>query len=101
GEVAVGVVDTEAGVRVGYRRDVSNGPTRAPSVSLPGLLRLVRRATAARSAPCGLGPAACGACALQRRAADSRDVTRCRGVLHAVSTVAGADRDRDAGVVEV
>src|SRR5581483_10485384 len=77
-------------------------------VLLPRLLCLVGGAAAARplvrrGRPGGLGPAAGGARGRQRRAAHRGDVRRGGRVLHAalVGAVTRAERDRDAGMVEV
>ncbi len=53
---AVGVVDRDPGIRIGHRRDVRNGPTRAPRVELPTRLGDVRAAPTPGAAPHRLGP---------------------------------------------
>src|SRR4029077_6583604 len=100
-EVAVAVVDGDAGVRIGDGGNIRDRPLRATGVVRPGGLRLVCRAAAARSTPGGLGPAARVGGVAEGRAADRGHVPRGGRVLDAVAAVAGGHRDRNARVVEV
>ena len=99
---AVGLVDGDAGLRVGHRGDVGVGALAAAGGDvLERRLGHRDRAAAAGAAPGGFGPAAGAAALGQRGAADRGDVLRGGRVADAVAGVAGAGGDRDARVVEV
>src|SRR5690348_13615214 len=106
GRDPVGVVDRDAGGRVGDGRDIGDGPLRAARVRLPGRLRVVGGAAGAGALgaaglPDALGPAAAVGAGGQGGTADGGHVVGGCRVLGAVAGVTRGDGDGDAGVVEV
>src|SRR5581483_10707614 len=106
---AEGVVDREAGLRVGDRGDVGDAALVAQPVLLPSRLVDVRGAAARRSGPGRLRPPPLAAVAHQGGAAHGGDeLGRARiadaageDQAVAVAVIAGRDRDGDAAVLVV
>src|SRR5579883_545020 len=96
--IAVAIIDGNAGVGVGYRRDISDGTLAAngsdvADQALPRRLRIIFAASAAGTTPRRLAPAACVVGAGQRGAADSGDILAGGGILCPIATVAGTGGD--------
>src|SRR4051812_20044989 len=98
---AVGVIDRDAGARVGHGGDIGDGAPATARVVLPAWLGNIRAASTSGTAPDGLAPAARIRSASQARAAHSSDILRGGRELNAIAAIAGADSNSPAGVVEV
>src|SRR5262249_18746068 len=99
----VGVIDGDAGTRIGDGRDVGDRAAAAPGVGLPARLGNESAAAAAGAAPDHLAPAAATAgIAREARAARGGDGGQGgRELAVAVAAVAGAGGDGVAGMVEM
>src|SRR5215813_10369876 len=95
------VVHRSSGVGICVGRYISYGTTDAAGIFLSCRLRFVSAAVTSRARPDGLFGVGIVRIECQRRATDRGDILRRCGVLHAVSSIAGGERNRNSRMIEM